>query len=50
MLGVELAPATVRAATDVGAVLLEAVALYVGYGALIGLVADPVTRAVRRCC
>ena len=49
-LGIELTPATIRAGTLVGAVLAEAMVLYVGYGALIGLVGDPITRAVRRCC
>jgi len=50
MLGVELTPATQEAGTLVGVVLLEAMVLYVGYGLLIGLVGDPITRAVRRCC
>ena len=50
MLGIELSAATLRAAGLVGAVLAEAAVLYVGYGALIGLVGEPITRAVRRCC
>lgn len=50
MLGIEVTPAVTQAASLVGAVLLEATVLYVGYGAIISVVGDPITQAVRRCC
>lgn len=46
MLGLELTAASVEAASAVGAVLVEALALYVGYGALARAAGPAVREAV----
>ena len=46
MLGLESLGATGGAITGVGAVLVEAMLLYVGYGALTTALSDPVKRAL----
>ncbi|ELZ32039.1 hypothetical protein C474_07742 [Halogeometricum pallidum JCM 14848] len=46
MLGLETASGSVEAITTIGLVLVEAVVLYVGYGALSSLVGQTVLDAV----
>ncbi|WP_171052376.1 hypothetical protein [Haloterrigena sp. H1] len=46
MIGLESLGATGQAITGVGAVLVEAMLLYVGYGALTTALSDPVKRAL----
>jgi len=46
MIGLESLGATGQAVTGVGAVLVEAMLLYVGYGALTTALSGPVKRAL----
>jgi hypothetical protein len=47
MLGVESAPAWVQAALLIGVVLLEAMALYVGYGFVEETLGGPVVERIK---
>jgi hypothetical protein len=47
MIGLGSSAQMVQAATLVGAVLLEAVALYLGYGALSNAIAEPLVERIR---